>query len=97
MVVYDLSNPELGFQDLIAEDPDAILDSFHPIDNDKVIIGYSRDVKDELYLYELRTGRQIKRIAPNLIGTCAQITGQREDKEFFFSFTSFLSPGTAYR
>ncbi|KAG0144673.1 hypothetical protein CROQUDRAFT_47007 [Cronartium quercuum f. sp. fusiforme G11] len=97
VVVYDLAKPESGFQDLIPEDPDAILESCSPIGNDKAVVDYSRDVKDELYLYELATGKQIKRIAPNIIGTCAQLAGRREDNDFFFSFTGFLSPGTVYR
>ncbi|KAH9813561.1 prolyl endopeptidase [Melampsora americana] len=97
VVVYDLDKPELGFQDLIPEDPHSILETFFPIHQDKVIIGYSKDVKDELYLYELFTGKRIKQFAKGIIGSCAQITGKRHHDEFFFMFTGFLSPGTIYR
>ncbi|EGG06431.1 prolyl endopeptidase [Melampsora larici-populina 98AG31] len=97
VVVYDLEKPELGFQDLIPEDPNAILETFFPIHQDKVIIGYSKDVKDELFIYELYTGKKIKQFAQDIIGSCAQITGKREHNEFFFMFTGFLSPGTIYR
>lgn len=97
VVTYDLNKPEDGFQDLIPEDPQAILESFNPTDNDKAVVSYSRDVMDELYLYELATGKKIKRIAPDLIGNINQIAGRREDNEFFFGLTNFLTPGTVYR
>lgn len=58
---------------------------------------YSVDVKDELYLHDLKTGKRIKRLAEGLIGSIDQIAGRREDKEMWFSMTSFVSPGTVYR
>lgn len=58
---------------------------------------YSVDVKDELYLHELGTGKRVKRLGEALLGSVDQIAGRRKDDEFWFSMTSFTSPGTVYR
>ncbi|CAH7685060.1 prolyl endopeptidase [Phakopsora pachyrhizi] len=97
IVTFDLEAQDEGFKDLITEDQEAILDSFLPINNDQVVVGYARHAKDELYLYDLSTGKRVKRIGENLIGSCSQKTGRRHHTEFFFSFGSFVSPGTVYR
>ncbi|MBW0493637.1 hypothetical protein O181_033352 [Austropuccinia psidii MF-1] len=96
-VTYDLSKPQESFQDLIPEDPEANLETYHPINQNQVVVVYSRHVNDELYLYDLASGKRIKRIGENLIGNCVQLTGRREHDEFFFSITNFLSPGIVYR
>lgn len=97
IVTYDLSKPDESFEDLIPEDSEAVLEGFHPAHNDFIVLSYSRDVKDELYLHDLRSGRRIKRIGQDLIGTISAVTGRREHDEFFFYLSSFLSPGTVYR
>lgn len=97
VVTYDLSKPEEGFKDLIAEDPQAVLEGYHPTNNDLVVLSYSRDVKDELYLHEIKSGKRIKRIGEELIGTIGGLSGRRKHGEFFFQISSFLSPGTVYR
>ncbi|WAQ91880.1 hypothetical protein PtA15_15A272 [Puccinia triticina] len=97
VVTYDLSKPEEGFQDLIAEDPQAVLEGYSPTNNDLTVLSYSRDVKDELYLHEIKSGKRIKRIGEELIGTIGGISGRRKHGEFFFQISSFLSPGTVYR
>ncbi|WAR60676.1 hypothetical protein PtB15_9B615 [Puccinia triticina] len=97
VVTYDLNKPEEGFKDFVPEDPHAVLRGFHPINNNMVILTYSRDVKDEIYLHEIKSGKRIKRIGEELIGTIDDFTGRRKDDEFFLQVTSFLSPGTIYR
>lgn len=54
-------------------------------------------MRDELYLHSLADGKQIKRLAQNLTGSIDQIAGRREDTEFWFSITSFTTPGTVLR
>ncbi|PLW39357.1 hypothetical protein PCASD_05015 [Puccinia coronata f. sp. avenae] len=97
VVTYDLSKPEEGFQDLVAEDPAAVLEGYHATNQELVVLSYSRDVKDELYLHEIKSGKRIKRIGEDLIGTIGGLSGRREHAEFFFQISSFLSPGTVYR
>ncbi|KAA1076251.1 hypothetical protein PGT21_036362 [Puccinia graminis f. sp. tritici] len=97
VVTYDLSKPEEGFKDLIPEDPQAVLEGYYPTNKEFTVLSYSRDVKDELYLHEIKSGKRIKRIGGDLIGTIGGLSGRRKHDEFFFQISSFLSPGTVYR
>lgn len=97
IVAYDLAAPEKGFVDVIPHNPDALLESVHVTDNDKLLLGYSIDTRDELHLAELSMGKRLGRVAADLVGTVGQITGRREDSEFWFSMSSFTSPTTVYR
>lgn len=96
IVTYDLSNPSAGFVDLIPHRPNALLSSYHLTNKDNLLLVYSIDVKDELYLYDLKSGKEIKRLAKNLTGSLDQISGRREDKEFWYSVSGFTTPGTVY-
>lgn len=97
VVTYNLAQPEKGFQDHIAHDPKKLLSSVHVANDNSLLLLYSVDVKDELYLHELQSGKRVKRLAEDLIGSIEQISGEREHKEFWFSITSFVTPGTVYR
>ncbi|KAI5474986.1 prolyl oligopeptidase [Pseudohyphozyma bogoriensis] len=97
VVTYDLKHPEKGFTDLIPHDPKALLSSVHVANDNSLLLLYSIDVKDELYLHDLATGKRVKRLAEGIIGSIDGIAGRREDKEFWFSVTSFTTPGTVYR
>ncbi|BGP47335.1 hypothetical protein JCM10450v2_003187 [Rhodotorula kratochvilovae] len=97
VVTYDLARPEAGFTDLVPHNPDSPLTSLHIANNDALVLLYSVDVKDELYLHSLATGERIKRLGEGLIGSVDQISGKREHSEMWFSMTSFTSPGTVYR
>ncbi|GJN89615.1 hypothetical protein Rhopal_002602-T1 [Rhodotorula paludigena] len=97
VVTYDLEKPGEGFKDLVPHNPDSPLTSLHIANNDALVLLYSVDVKDELYLHSLATGERIRRLGEGLIGSIDQIAGRREHGEFWFSMTSFTSPGTVYR
>ncbi|GAA5933575.1 hypothetical protein JCM3775_003739 [Rhodotorula graminis] len=97
VVTYDLAHPSQGFTDLVAHDPTSPLTSLHIGCDDQLVLLYSVDVKDELYLHELATGKRVRRLAENLLGSVDQIAGRRKDKDMWFSMTSFTSPGTVYR
>ncbi|GAA5931240.1 hypothetical protein JCM1841_000871 [Sporobolomyces salmonicolor] len=97
VVTYDLEKPEEGFKDLIPHNPASPLTSLHIAAHDQLILLYSVDVKDELYLHRLSDGSRIKRLASGLIGSIDQFSGRREHGEFWFSMSGFASPGTVYR
>lgn len=73
------------------------MNSAQVIDNDKLIIIRSRDVKDEMTIHDLYTGKETGRIAEGMIGTFAETTGKREHKELFYKVTGFNNPGLIYR
>ncbi|OAV90084.1 hypothetical protein PTTG_07951 [Puccinia triticina 1-1 BBBD Race 1] len=97
VVMYDLDKPEEGFTDLVPEDPHAVLGGYHPINNHQAILTYSRDVKDEIYLHEIKSGKRIKRIGEQLIASVDSLSGRRKHHEFFVSINSFITPGAIYR
>ena len=80
---------------MIATNSKALLSSVH-ISRDKLVLLYSIDVRDELHLFDLKSGKPLGRIGEGLLGSVDQFAGRREDSTFYFSFASFLSPGTAY-
>lgn len=49
-------------------------------------------VKDEIYLYQLSTGKQLQRLAPDFVGA-ATINGRRKQSWFFSTLTGFTTPG----
>lgn len=49
-----------------------------------------------MYLHDLATGER-KVEFPLDVGSIGSVTGRKEDKEIFYSFTSFLTPGRIYR
>jgi len=50
--------------DLLAEDKDALLSTATIINENKLVVIYSRNVQDEVWQYELKSGKQIKRLLP---------------------------------
>lgn len=97
IVTYDLSKPAQGFHDLVPEDPQAVLITFLPVNNHFAVLSYSKDVSNQLYLYDLKTGAQIERVDQDMTGTLDDLTGLREDNEFLFGIESFVNPGISYR
>ncbi|GAA5975150.1 hypothetical protein JCM11641_004366 [Rhodosporidiobolus odoratus] len=97
IVEWDLEKPEEGFHDLIPHNPTSPLTSAHISNQNALILIYSVDVKDELWLYELETGKKVKRLAEGKIGGIDGLAGRRKDAEFWFSMSGFTSPGSVYR
>ncbi|KAH9978264.1 prolyl oligopeptidase [Lactifluus volemus] len=83
-------------QDLIPEDKDAHLESASILGHDRLVAIYKRNVKDELYIHDLNSGRQLKRLAPDHVGTF-DVYGRREQQFFFVWLTGFDTPGVAAR
>ncbi|KAG0197876.1 hypothetical protein BGX28_008638 [Mortierella sp. GBA30] len=95
IVKYDLSKPEEGFTEVVAQTQDVLSCSL-VIDKDKLILQYIHDVKSILHVHDLKTGKFQNNIKVP-IGTIAGCAGQKEDREFFIQFMSYLTPGTIYR
>jgi len=86
------------YQDAVPEDKDgAILTTAAVIDQNKLLAVYSRDVKDELWVFDLTTGERVTRLFPELVGTISQLTGRRDHKESFVASVSFANPGRVDR
>ena len=57
---------------------------------------YLKDASTRVYQYDL-TGKKIRDIQLPGIGTASGFGGEKEDKEFFYTFTSFTQPPTIFR
>ncbi|KAF8495236.1 prolyl oligopeptidase [Russula emetica] len=83
-------------KDLIPEDKEAQLDNVWMVGHDRLVTVYKRNVKDELYIHDLKSGEQLKRLAPNHVGTLAAY-GRRNQQFFFISLSGFDTPGIVAR
>ncbi|GJJ79234.1 prolyl oligopeptidase [Entomortierella parvispora] len=95
IVKYDLSRPEEGFVDLVHQAEDVLVAS-SVVDDNKLVLKYMRDVKHIVVVHDLTSGRFLHQI-PLPVGYIGNTTGDRESKEFFIFFASYLTPGTIYR
>jgi len=53
------------FKDFVPEDPKAKLSSASLINDDKLLLVYSRDVKDELWQFDWKSGKKLERKLPD--------------------------------
>jgi prolyl oligopeptidase len=63
--------------------------------DDKLVLTYSKDASNHLFVYTLDGQRQHEIQLPS-VGSVG-ISGKKGHKECFYSFTSFTVPGTIYR
>lgn len=91
----DLENPSV-WTDVIPQSDLDVLSSADCVNEQQLLVCYLSDVKHVLQLRDLQTGNLLHQL-PLDIGTVSKVSGRRRDSEVFFSFTSFLAPGTTYR
>ncbi|KAG9092555.1 hypothetical protein FRC06_011880, partial [Ceratobasidium sp. 370] len=98
VVTIDISDADrvagLCFKPFIDEDPKAPIQQIKAINGDTWAIVYSRDVKDELYLYD-KHGKLVKRLAEDHIGVLT-ISGRRDFHQLFVTASGFTNPGVVY-
>ncbi len=63
---------------------------------DRLVVVTMEDVKHLIRLFTHSGGKAGEILLPSA-GTVGQITGRREDRELFLTFSSFLSPTSVYR
>ncbi|KZT12672.1 uncharacterized protein LAESUDRAFT_718954 [Laetiporus sulphureus 93-53] len=97
LVSIDLADPpeKRVFKDVIPEDKDAHLEGVHAINENSLIVTYKRNVKDEIYVYDM-SGKRLTRVAADFVGS-ARVTGRRDQSWFFASLTGFTTPGIVAR
>jgi prolyl oligopeptidase len=93
IMVADVNKPERKqWADFIPE-AESVLSNIDVV-GDKFVLTYDQDASNHAYVYDL-TGRQLHEIALPGIGSVG-FSGSKEDKECFFTFTSFTQPGATY-
>jgi prolyl oligopeptidase len=95
IVAIDVARPgRAGWRELVAEQ-DAVLSAAVMV-NDQFVLVYERDAHHQVQVHEL-DGSFAHAIELGTFGSVTGITGEREDREMFLGFTSFLRPPSVYR
>jgi len=96
IISIDFNNPERSnWTDVIPQSEKDVLSYALCVNGDKLLICWIRDVVDVLELYSL-SGSLIRKFDMPGLGSVSSISGRKKYSEFFYSFTSFLSPSTLY-
>ena len=94
IMVADLKQPKLeNWKELVPES-DAVL-SGADIIGGKLSLTYDKDASNHAYVYGL-DGKMIHEIKLPSLGSVG-FSGDKDDKECFFGFTSFTIPGATYK
>ena len=112
LAVADPARPERGaWQDLIGEDPEAVLADFAILDGPQLpqpllLAAWVRHAVGELTVHDLQTGQQRERLAVpgagappgHRLGSVGQLSERPEGgHEAWFSYTDYTTPAAVYR
>lgn len=94
IVSTDVNRPYTEAKQIVAEDEATLGDA--SIVGDKLIASYLVDAKTEVRTYDLN-GRRAGTVKLPGIGTAGGFSGDADDSETFYAFSSFNMPTTIYR
>ena len=95
VVTIDLENPApSNWKTIIAESPETLRSVSHV--GGILIANYLKDARTEVRRFET-SGKPLAPVKLPGLGTAGGFAGKATDKETFFYFTSFTSPGATYR
>jgi prolyl oligopeptidase len=95
LIAVNLRNPApASWRTIIPQGPDA-LSGVRRV-NGKFVTTSLHDVASALRIYTT-AGAPAGEVRLPGLGTVGGVSGRNQDRELFYSFTSFLSPGTVYR
>ena len=84
-----------NWKDVLPENPTYVLSDTLIVNTDKLVAVYMIDVVNVIQVYKI-TGEFLFDV-DTPIGTISSIYGKNTGDEFFYKFTTFLSPGIIYR
>jgi len=94
LINIDFTKPEVHV-DLVPESKTDVLNWALCVSKTKLVLNFLQDVKAALFLHDLKTGERTRQF-PLDIGTISGVSGDKKYDELFFSFVSFLTPGTIF-
>lgn len=95
LVRVDLKEP-YSWTDVVEEHEKDVLASACAVNGNHLVACYMSDVKHILQIRDLKSGSLLHQL-PLDIGSVSDVSARRKDNTFFFSFTSFLTPGVIYK
>ena len=95
LIAIDVTQPQRSnWREIVPEQGDRLLGA--SLVNDQFILTYLHDAHSLVRICQ-RDGAVVRDLTLPGIGTVGGFAGKRTDKETFYAFTSFTSPGTIYR
>ncbi|XP_026274717.1 prolyl endopeptidase isoform X2 [Frankliniella occidentalis] len=83
------------WETLVQEDKKDVLSWAVCVAQNKLVLCYIQDVKSVLQLHDLGSGEHLNTF-PLDVGSIVGFSGQKDQTEIFYQFTSFLTPGVIY-
>ncbi len=94
IMVADINQPKLESWKELVPESEAVLSGSQVIGG-KLFLTYDKDASNHAYVYGV-DGKQIQEIKLPTLGSVG-FSGEKDDKECFFSFTSFTFPGSTFK
>ena len=94
LVAIDLSKQSPEWQELVSEKQDILQQA--TIIGNQLVLNYLRDASTRAIIFDL-SGKSIRELSLNGIGSAAGFRGKPSDPETFYSYTSFNRPPAIYR
>jgi prolyl oligopeptidase len=95
IIAIDLAKPERkDWQEIVPEAKETLLGA--NIVANRFILSYLKDASSAVKVFDL-AGKFIRDVKLPGIGTVGGFAGKQDDKETFYAFTSYTSPGAVYR
>lgn len=95
LISIDVANPAKENWKTLIPESKAVLSSAQIVNN-QFVVSAMVDARDRLTVHEL-DGSLVNEIELPTIGSVGSISGEREDSEMFYSFTSFTYPTSIFR
>jgi prolyl oligopeptidase len=95
VIAVDLKSPaQANWKTIIPEGKDALRSV--DIIGDRFVASYLQDARSDVRLFSMN-GEPMGSLTLPGLGSVSGIRGERDDKDFFYTFTSFLYPPTVFR
>ncbi|MFT2010802.1 prolyl oligopeptidase family serine peptidase [Pontibacter sp. 13R65] len=95
LVLLDPKKPQESNWKVLVPETDNVMNSVSFVGG-RLIASYMKDAASEVVVFDTN-GKRLNNVELPAIGTVAGFNGERNDKEVFFTFTSFTYPTTIYR
>ncbi|WP_321333385.1 prolyl oligopeptidase family serine peptidase [uncultured Bacteroides sp.] len=94
IMVATIDKPELKDWKVLIPEAEQVLSGAQIIGN-KFFLTYDKDASNHAYVYDLN-GKELQEIKLPTLGSVS-FSGNKDDKECFFNFTSFTIPGATFQ
>ena len=95
LIAIDLAKPEKNNWHVVIPESDATLRRVSHVGG-ILIASYMKDAKSEILRYSLE-GKSLGKVSLPGLGSAGGFWGKADEKETFYSYSSFTDPGTVYR